>query len=89
VIEGGIVRMWGGLRFKAGNVENSVQSSTGGAGGRGEPSKGVMARHLGKKSCPQCGSIVYRRIRRKLWMQLLPGARHFECLECFKRFLAR
>ncbi len=42
-----------------------------------------------QKACPQCGSIVYRRIRRKLWMQLLIGSRYCECLECFHRYLVR
>jgi hypothetical protein len=40
-----------------------------------------------KKRCPGCGKISYYRIQREWWMRLLPGTRHYHCLECFERFV--
>lgn len=40
-----------------------------------------------KKECPTCGEVSFYRIRREWWMRILPGTRHYHCLECREKFI--
>ena len=37
--------------------------------------------------CPLCGQGVLVRRRRKFWMRLIPGSKHYQCDWCPARYL--
>ena len=43
-----------------------------------------------RTQCPRCGDEITpstRRIRRKLWMRLLPRTRYYNCDRCNSKYL--
>ncbi len=40
------------------------------------------------KACPRCKSIQRHRIRRSLWMRLLPGSKYYLCEHCDVKFFS-
>ena len=37
--------------------------------------------------CPRCGGDNHKRIHRKWWMRIVPGAKRYLCDDCKFRFL--
>jgi hypothetical protein len=46
-----------------------------------------MPRNRQKPVCPICGKGVIERKRRRLWMRVVPGTRHYLCDWCSARYL--
>jgi DNA-directed RNA polymerase subunit RPC12/RpoP len=47
-----------------------------------------MSEPTAKTNCPRCGHGPPVRLRRKLWMRLLPASRYYKCDQCSTKFLA-
>ena len=39
------------------------------------------------RKCPRCGSLQFRKVRRKRWMRYVPFSCCWECRECYSKFL--
>jgi hypothetical protein len=46
-----------------------------------------MPRTRHKYFCPSCRNEYVIRLRRRLWMRLIPGTRHYLCRKCASHFL--
>jgi len=40
------------------------------------------------KACPKCGSTARSRIRRRLWMRLIPRSKFFTCEKCDRSYVS-
>jgi hypothetical protein len=52
------------------------------------PDGAAMSILVINKKCPQCESIERYRIKRSLWMRLIPKSRYYMCDHCDGRFIS-
>ena len=52
------------------------------------PDGAAMSILVINKKCPQCESIERYRIKRSIWMRLIPKSRYYMCDHCDGRFIS-